>query len=200
MAAPDISRSLVVVLLCNLAIIWHKSPQHLPSWGTVGKKDHLWKIFLWLQTITQLSFEAATCMRIGKAWALCDCLNVNLLFASENISITGNILLFRNWKFSKLAKWKNNKILRIFCKCQSCHFRYLVQGARSLITISDPAPLWPSVMNVWHVHSFVATHRNVYEHIQWNCLILVLGFIIFETHKYKWWRDRKYSIVCDLSR
>ena len=137
-----------------------QAPQHLTAWGTVGK-DHIWKILPWLQTITQLSFEAATCMRIGKAWALCDCLNVNLLFASENISITGNILLFRNWKFSKLAKWKNNKILRIFCKCQSCHFRYLVQGARSLITISDPAPLWPSVMNVWHVHSFVATQRNI---------------------------------------
>ena len=86
MAAPDISRSLVVVLLCNLAIIWRKSPQHLPAWGTVGKKDHIWKILLRLQTITQLSFEAATCME--QAWGLCDCFNVNLLFASEKVSIT----------------------------------------------------------------------------------------------------------------
>ena len=77
-----------------------QAPQHLPAWGTVGKK-HIWKILLWLQTITRLSFEAATCME--QAWGLCEPhnrLNVNLLLASENISRRISVLMLQyyiNW-------------------------------------------------------------------------------------------------------
>ena len=46
-----------------------QAPQHLIAWGTVGKKQ-IGKILLWLQILTQLSFEAAvTC--IEQAWGLC---------------------------------------------------------------------------------------------------------------------------------
>ena len=197
MVAPDISWSLVVVLLCSLAIIWRKSPQHLIAWDTVGKKTTLFGRF----------YSGCKLLWSSKMYGASLRLVWTTYISFERYSVICFWKCIKNRKYPQsllfifqIGTIKKNNFLRIFCKCQSCHFSCLVQGARSLITILDPAPLWPSVMNVWHVHSFVATHRNVYEHIQWNCLILVLGFIIFETHKYKWWRDRKYSIVCDLSR
>ena len=65
-------------------------------------------------------------------------MNVNLLFASDNVSRTGNILnllLFHNWKQGKKEKIFLKNILQM----SKLPLQLLGAGARTLITILDPA-------------------------------------------------------------